>query len=128
MLQERLSRRQTVFVAALAYFISRMLNTSSASSDTAQTGFSMNFSTCFRQTALLLLTSLLSTGNSFELGSLLRKSRRSLLNVMRIFGLILLLAWPPTRLNSLVFSMRFRRINTQPSGLMGNLGKEPELS
>lgn len=128
MLQERLSGRRMVFAVVLGSFISWILNTSSVSFNTAQIGFSMSFSTCFRRTASLLLISLLSIGNLFELESLLKRSRRLLLNAMTIFGLILLLAWLSTYLNNLAFLMRFQRMNAHLLGLVDDLVKESELS
>ena len=103
MLLGRLSGRQTLFKAALVSCTFQTSNTSSASSDTAQTGSLTSFSTCFRLTASFLHTSLLSTGNSFELESLKRRLKRLPLNVTRTSGQILLLGWASTCLNNLGF-------------------------
>ena len=103
MLLGKLSGRRTVFEATPVSCTFWIWSTSSASSDTTQTGFSTSFSTCFRRITSFRHTSLLSTRNSFELGYLQRKSRRLPLNVTKTSRLIILVGWVSTRLSNLGF-------------------------
>lgn len=115
-------------MAALRTCISLMLNTSSVSSDTTQTGFLTSSSICFRQTALYLHTLLWFIGSLFELESQKKRSRKLPLNIMRISEQTLLLAWCSIHPNNLGFLMRFQKTSALPLGPVGDLIKRHKQS